>query len=132
MGLIIWGMIALAARAEGSFPYDNPVVGIAYTSLTIELANALDAIGTQYFRARTIDYLAARRTFKGLLKPADYRHFETRCQEQAPPAQPAAFLVRRLLGASLRADRDSAVKILCAGEALLAEHAGSFSQAFSA
>ncbi len=125
-------MIAAAPRAEGSFPYDNPVVGIAYTSLTIELANALDAIGTPYFRARAIDYIAARRTFKGLLKPADYRGFETSCQEHARPLQPAAFLVRQLLGASLRQDRESAVKILCAGEALLAEHAGALSQASSA
>jgi hypothetical protein len=115
-----------------SFPYDNPVVGIAYTSLTIELANALDAIGTPYFRARATDYLAARRTFKGLLKPADFRDFETRCQGHATPPQPAAFLVRQLLGASLRQDRERAVRILGAGEALLAEHAETFSQAFSA
>jgi hypothetical protein len=125
-------MIATAPRGEWSFPYDNPVVGIAYTSLTIELANALDAIGTPYFHARAMDYLAARRTFKGLLKPADYRHFETQCKEHPIAAQPAASLVRRLLGASLRVDRESAVSILCAGEALLSDHAGALSQAFSA
>ena len=125
-------MIAAAPRAEAPFPYDNPVVGIAYTSLTIELANALDAIGTPYFRARATDYSAARRTFKGLLKRADFLVFETQCQEYAGSSQPAAFLVRQLLGASLRHDRESAIKILCAGEALLSEHAGTISRAFSA
>jgi hypothetical protein len=125
-------MIAVAPRADGSFPYDNPVVGIAYTSLTIELANALDAIGTPYFRARAIDYLAARRTFKGLLKRDDFRHFETQCRQISNPALPAAFLVRQLLSASLRHDRESAVKILGAGEALLNDHAEWTSQAFSA
>lgn len=115
-------MIAEAPRSDSSFPYENPVVGIAYTSLAIELANALDAIGTPYFRARVLDYLAARRTFRGLLKAADYRSFETQCQEHVERAQPAAFLVRLLLGASLRHDREYAVKILGAGEALLNDH----------
>ena len=119
-------------RGERSFPYDNPVVGLAYTSLTIELANALDAIGTPYLRARATDYLAARRTFKGLLRPADFRYFETHCKTHSIAALPAALLVRRLLSASLRDDRESAVGILCAGEALLSSHAGTLSQAFSA
>ncbi len=125
-------MLAVAPCAEESFPYDNPVVGVAYTSLTIELANALDAIGTPYFRARAIDYLAARRTFKGLLKPAIFHDFESRCQERAASSQPVTFLVRRLLSASLRQDREAAIKILGAGEALLAQHAGPLSAAFSA
>ncbi len=125
-------MIAVAPCAEGSFPYDNPVVGIVYTSLTIELANALDAIGTPYFRARAIDYLAARRTFKGLLKPAVFLDFEIRCREHAAPLKPAASLVQQLLGASLRQDREAAIEILGEGEALLTEHAASLSQDFSA
>lgn len=112
-------MIAVAPRSEGSFPYDNPVVGVAYASLTIELANALNAIGTPYFGARAADYLAARRTFKGLLKRDALRHFEMHAQQISEPALPAAFLVRQLLCASLRLDRESAVKILAAGEALL-------------
>ncbi len=116
-------MIAVAPCVEGPFPYDNPVVGIAYTSLTIELANALDAIGTPYFRARAIDYLAARRTFKGLLKPSDYRNFETRCREYTAASQPVPLLVRRLLSASLRQDREAAIEILGAGEALLNDNA---------
>ncbi len=126
-------MIALANRgAEGSFPYDNTVIGIAYASLAIELANALDAIGTPYFRARATDYLAARRTFKGLLKPADYRYFDMQCQEYAGAPQAASFLVRQLLRASLRRDRESAVEVLCAGESLLNDQAGALSQASSA
>lgn len=115
-------MLAAAPHTESSFPYDNPVVGIAYTSLAMELSNALAAIGTPYFRARVLDYLAARRTFKGLLRPADFRLFETQCQERASPLQPPAFLVRRLLSASLRHDRESAFKLLGAGEALLDDH----------
>lgn len=119
-------------RAESSFPYDNPVLGIAYASLAIELANALDAIGTPYFRARAIDYLAARRTFKGLLRPPAFRQFEAQCQESARWTQPVAFLVRRLLDASLRYDGESALRVLGAGEAVLNDHAGAISQAFSA
>src|SRR5438270_1302671 len=101
-------MIAVVPRAECSFPYDNPVVAVAYTSLAIELANALDAIGTPYFRARAIDYLAARRTFKGLLRRNDISYFEEQCRLSSSPELPVAFFVRELPNASLREDRESA------------------------
>lgn len=117
-------MIAVAPCVDGAFPYDNPVIGIVYTSLAIELANALDAIGTPYFRARASDYLAARRTFKGLLKPAVFSDFEMRCRKHAAPPVPAPFLVRRLLRASLSQDREAAIEILGAGEALLVRNSG--------
>lgn len=124
-------MIALARRAD-SFPYDNPVVGVAYTSLTIELANALDAIGTPYFRARAIDYLAARRAFKGLLRRADFSHFEAQCQVSARPDLPPAYFVRALPNASLRHHRESAVEMLGAAEALLNAHAEALAEGVSA
>ena len=60
--------VAVRGGTEQPFPYDNPVVGLAYHSLALELANAIAAMDTPYFKARVTDYLAARRTFKGLLK----------------------------------------------------------------
>ena|SRR5581483_8343661 len=112
-------MIAVAQRTECSFPYDKPVVGVAFASLAIELANALDAIGTPYFRARAIDYVAARRTFKGLLRREDFAHFEVQCEVASVPELPRTFFVRELPNISLRDGRESAVRMLGAAEALL-------------
>ncbi len=115
-------MIAVSWGTESPFPYDNPVVDIAYTSLAIELANALDAIGTPYLRARAVDYFAARRTFKGLLRRDEIAHFESLCKASSSPDATPAFYVRGLPEASLREEREAAVRMLGAAEALLVAH----------
>ena len=125
-------MIAVSRGTGSPFPYDNPVVGIAYTSLAIELANALDAIGTPYLRARAVDYFAARRTFKGLLRRDEIAHFESLCKAQSSPDATPAFYVRGLPDTSLREDRESAVRTLGAAEALLISHTVKISEGVSA
>lgn len=109
-----------AMVADYGFPCDNLVVDVAYKSLALELANALDAIGTQYFHARATDYLAARRTFRGLLKPADYRYFASWCREEGNARLlSVADIVKRLQTASVKDDHRVNFYALGAGEALL-------------
>lgn len=109
-----------------AFPYDNPVVGVAYHSLALELANALAAIDTPYFKARVTDYLAARRTFKGLLKASDYGYFAAECAQANGSAASIGLVLHRLRHSSLRVGRRSSFFALGAGEALLAERGVSF------
>lgn len=109
-----------------SFPYDNPVIGVAYRSLALELSNALAAIDTPYFKARATDYLAARRTFKGLLKARDYGYFAAQCAQAHSSGATAGFVMHRLQHSSLRIGRRSSFFALGAGEALLALHGVAF------
>jgi hypothetical protein len=116
----------VTAGDEQSFPYDNPAVGVAYHSLALELANAISAIGTPFFKARVTDYLAARRTFKGLLKARDYGYFAAQCAQAGGPAAAIGLVLHRLSHTSLRIGRRSSFSVLAAGEAVLAEHGVSF------
>ena len=110
--------VAVRGETDQPFPYDNPVVGLAYHSLALELANAIAAMGTPYFKARVTDYLAARRTFKGLLRASDYGYFAAQClQFSEPPA--AGIILHRLRHTSLRIGRRSSFATVGYGEALL-------------
>ena len=111
--------------SDDSFPFDNPVVGVAFHSLTLELANAIAAIDTEYFKARVTDYLAARRTFKGLLKARDYGYFAAQCA-QANGSAAIGLVLHRLHHTSLRIGRRSSFFALGAGEALLAARGVNF------
>lgn len=111
---------------EDAFPYDNPIIGVAYHSLAQELANAIAAIDTPYFKARVTDYLAARRTFKGLLKASDYGYFAAECAQSNGSAASIGLVLHRLRHCSLRIGRRSSFFALGAGETLLAERGVSF------
>lgn len=118
--------VAQPSNDGDSFPYDNPVVGVAYHSLALELANAVAAIDTPYFKARVTDYMAARRTFKGLLKASDYGYFAAQCAQAGGPGAAAGLVLHRLRHTSLRIGRRSSFFALGAGEALLAERGINF------
>ena len=118
--------VVRGSTEDQSFPYDNPAVVVAYHSLALELANALAAIDTPYFKARVTDYLAARRTFKGLLKARDYGFFAAQCAQAHSSGAAVGFVIHRLQHSSLRIGRRSSFLALGAGEALLASHGVAF------
>lgn len=112
--------------SDESFPYDNPVIAVAFHSLALELANAIAAIDSEYFKARVTDYLAARRTFKGLLNARDYGYFAAQCAQSNGSAAAIGLVLHRLRHTSLRIGRRSSFFALGAGEALLAARGVNF------
>jgi len=119
-------VVSRPGESAESFPYDNPVVGVAFHSLALELGNAIAAIDTEYFKARVTDYLAARRTFKGLLKARDYEYFAAQCAQANGSAAAIGLVLHRLRHTSLRIGRRSSFFALGAGEALLADRGVTF------
>ncbi|MEX2090393.1 MAG: hypothetical protein WEB62_11520, partial [Bacteroidota bacterium] len=57
------------------FPYDSAVVTAAFSKLCLQLASALKALGSASFKGEVDRYLEARRGFKDILRPDDYRYF---------------------------------------------------------
>lgn len=64
------------------FPYSDAHVDAAYATLSSNLADALQAIGTPGFADAAQRYLRSRQAFKAVLAPHDYKYFAFQCWQE--------------------------------------------------
>ncbi len=57
------------------FPYKDPEVGSAFSTLCRALAEALDSRGTRQFPKKLSAYIESRKSFVGRLAPDDYKYY---------------------------------------------------------
>ncbi len=90
-----------------AFPYDRPEVGAAYASAAQALLAAIEARGTEAFRARLADYAGRRRAFAAAAGERNWRYLDFQLWQEGVARWTEIALGRASADAAMRAEAEA-------------------------